>query len=91
MQTPADWENVPTSYSDVIKGCSAEVKGLWNVKLTTYFHHDHVRKIRDRKKRTDIGKYSSANRTIENWNQVPAEPLETFICKPKTFREVGKV
>jgi hypothetical protein len=27
---------------------------------------DHVRKIRDRKQRTDIGKYSFVNRTIKN-------------------------
>jgi len=27
---------------------------------------DHVRKIRDKKQRTDIGKYSFANRTIKN-------------------------
>jgi hypothetical protein len=33
---------------------------------------DHVRKIRDRKQRTDIGKYSFVNRTIKNWNQLPA-------------------
>jgi len=29
---------------------------------------DHVRKIRDRKQRTDIGKYSFVHRTIKNWN-----------------------
>jgi len=47
---------------------------------------DHVRKIRDRKQRTDIGKYSFVNRAIRNWNQLPAEALETFLCKPKIFR-----
>jgi hypothetical protein len=48
---------------------------------------DHVRKIRDRKQRTDIGKYSFVNRTIKNWNQLPAaEALGTFPCKPKIFR-----
>jgi len=47
---------------------------------------DHVRKIRDRKQRTDIGKYSFVNRTIKNWNQLPAEALGTFLCKPKIFR-----
>jgi len=30
---------------------------------------DHVWKVRDRKQRTDIGKYSFVNRTIKNWNQ----------------------
>ena len=46
---------------------------------------NHVRKIRVRKQRTDIGKYSFVNRTIKNWNQLPAEALGTFPCKPKIF------
>jgi hypothetical protein len=49
---------------------------------------DHVRKIRHRKQRTDIGKYSCVNRTIKNWNQLPAETLGTFPCKLKTFRKI---
>ena len=48
---------------------------------------DHVRKIRDRKQRTDIGKYSFVNRTIKNGNQLPVEALGTFPCKPKIFRK----
>ena len=40
---------------------------------------DHVRKIRDRRQRTDIGKYSFVNRTIKNRNQLPAEALWTFV------------
>jgi hypothetical protein len=47
---------------------------------------DHVRKIRDKKQRTDMGKYSFVNRTIKNWNQLPAEAFGTFPCKPKMFR-----
>ena len=47
---------------------------------------DYVRKIRDRKQRTDIGKYSFVNKTIKNWSQLPAEVLGTFPCKPKIFR-----
>jgi len=31
---------------------------------------DLVRKIRDRKQRTGIGKYSFVNRTIRNWKQL---------------------
>jgi len=34
----------------------------------------------------DIRKYSFVNRTIENENQLPAEALGTFPCKPKIFR-----
>ena len=30
----------------------------------------------------DIGKYSFLNRTIKNWNQLPAGALGTFHCKP---------
>jgi hypothetical protein len=52
---------------------------------------DHVRKIRDRKQRTDIEKYSFVNRTIKNWNQLLAEGLGTFPCKPEILgRELGK-
>jgi hypothetical protein len=32
---------------------------------------NHDRKIRSRKQRTDIGKYSFVNRTIQLWNQLP--------------------
>jgi hypothetical protein len=46
---------------------------------------DHVRKIRGWKQGTDIGKYSFANRTIKNWNQLPIAALGTFHYKPKIF------
>jgi len=49
---------------------------------------DHVYKIRDRKQRTDIGKYFFVNRTFKNWNQLPAEALGTLPCKPKIFRNI---
>ena len=39
---------------------------------------DHNRKIRTRKQRTDVGKYSFVNRTINSWNQLPAGLLESF-------------
>jgi hypothetical protein len=48
---------------------------------------DHDRKIRSRKQRTDIGKYSFVNRTIKLWNNLPAEALVTFPCKPHIFRK----
>jgi hypothetical protein len=48
---------------------------------------DHVRKIRNRRQRTDIGKYSFVNRTIRLWNRLPAEILGTLSCKPNTFRK----
>jgi hypothetical protein len=49
---------------------------------------DPDRKIRDRKQRTDIEKYSIVNRTIKNWNQLAAEKLWTFSCKFKIFRNI---
>jgi hypothetical protein len=51
---------------------------------------DHVRKIRDRKQKMDIGKYSFVNRSIKNWKQLPAEALGTFPRKPKIFRKRGR-
>jgi len=46
---------------------------------------DHIWKVRDRKQRTDIGKYSFVNRVIKNWNQLPAEGLGAFHSKPTIF------
>ena len=48
---------------------------------------DHERKIRGRRQRTDIGKYSFVNRTIQHWNQLPAEVIGTLPCKPITFKK----
>jgi hypothetical protein len=49
---------------------------------------DHVRKIRDKKHRRDSGENSFVNRTIKNWNKLPAEALGTFLCKHKIFYRV---
>jgi len=48
---------------------------------------DHERKIRSRRQRTDIRKYSFVNRTIQHWNQLPAEVLGILSCKPITFKK----
>jgi hypothetical protein len=45
----------------------------------------HVRKTRDRKQRTDIGKYSFVNRTTKSWNQLTAEALGCSPSEPKMF------
>jgi hypothetical protein len=61
------------------------------VKALLFGWGHHVQKIRNRKQRTDIGKYSFVNRSIKNWNQLPAKTLGTFPCKPEIFRNrVGK-
>ena len=52
---------------------------------------NHKWKIRNRRQRTDIRKYSFVNRTIWLWNRfwnwLPAEILGTLPCKPNTFRK----
>jgi len=48
---------------------------------------DHERKIRSRRQRTDIGKYSFVDRTIQHWNQLPADVLGILPCKTITFKK----
>jgi len=48
---------------------------------------DHERKFRSRRQRTDIGKYSFVNWTIQDWNQLPAEVLGTLPCKLNTLKK----
>jgi len=48
---------------------------------------DHERKIGSIRQRTDIGKYSFVNRTIQDLNQLPAETLRTLPCKPSTLKK----
>jgi hypothetical protein len=43
--------------------------------------------IRTRKQTTDVGKYSSVNRIIKSWNQLPAGLLASFPSKLNTFRK----
>jgi hypothetical protein len=45
----------------------------------------HNRKIRSRKQKPDIGKYSFVNRTIQLW-KLPADALGTP-CKPSNIRK----
>ena len=54
--------------------------------LTLLSRDDHFRKITEREQRNYIGKYSYINIIIKNWNQLPAEALETFLFKPNIFR-----
>ena len=64
-------------------------KAIWDRLLKPCYlgRGDNNRKIRTRKQRTDVGKYSFLNRTIRNWNQLPASLLASFPCKLKTFRK----
>jgi hypothetical protein len=46
---------------------------------------DHERKIRNRRGRMDIGKYSFVNKTIRLWNRLAGESLGPVLCKPNIF------
>jgi hypothetical protein len=48
---------------------------------------DHNRKITNRKRRTDIGKYPFINKTIVNWNKLPADLPASFPCNLNNFRK----
>ena len=47
---------------------------------------DHHWKIRARKQRTDIGKYSFVNRSITDWNQLPEWASGTSHGKTHIFK-----
>jgi hypothetical protein len=72
-----------------LKSCSVHWKPIGDrLKRPHYLSRvDHERKIRSRRQRTDIGKYSFVNRTIQHWNQLPAEVLGILPCKPITFKK----
>ena len=48
---------------------------------------DHKKKIRTRGQRTDIGKYSFVNRTIQDWNQLPGTVFEQLPCTQMAFKK----
>ena len=48
---------------------------------------DHDQKIRARKQRTGIEKYSFVNSPIKHWDQLPAEMLLTFLCRSHVSRK----
>jgi hypothetical protein len=47
---------------------------------------NHHQKIRARKQRTDITKYSFVNRSITDWNQLPEGVTGTFHGKTHIFK-----
>jgi hypothetical protein len=48
---------------------------------------DHCWKIRSRKIRTDVGKFSYVNRTIAEWNRLPEGVTGTSLVKTHVFRK----
>ena len=71
--------------------CQLDATEVFNADLIACSHYlsriDHEQKIRSRRQRTDIGKYSFVNRTIQDWNQLPAEVLGMLPCKLKTLKK----
>jgi hypothetical protein len=54
--------------------------------------NDHTFKVRSIKQKTDKRKYSFLNRTIEEWNGLPAEIFEPFPRNVKAFlKKVGEL
>ena len=51
---------------------------------------DYNQKIRTRKQRTIVAKYSFVSRTIKIWIKLPAGLLASFPCKLNTFRKMVK-
>jgi len=89
----SNWENLASRRKlshicALFKAYSGE--RAWKPRLE-WPHHlsrvDHERKIRIRRQRMDIGKYSFVNRTIQHWNQLPEEVLGILPCKPITFKK----
>jgi len=53
---------------------------------------NHYWKIRARKQRTDIGKYSFVNKSITDWNKLPEGAIGTYNGKTHIFKtRIGKV
>jgi len=48
---------------------------------------NHDSKIRNRRQRVDIRKYSFVNRTSQLWNKLPMNALGTSPSKPSTYRK----
>ena len=46
-----------------------------------------IGKSGSRKHRTDMVKHSFVNGTVKLWNQLPAEALQTFLCKSYIIRK----
>ena len=96
----SDWETLAqrrmiTRFCEFFKAYSGEraLKNIHDRLRKPYYlsRVDFVRKIRDRKQRRDIGKYSFVNKTIRNWNQLPVEVLGSFSCKLKILeKDLGK-
>jgi hypothetical protein len=61
--------------------------GHWNICHTDLSRVNHDGKTRNRKQKTDVRKCSFVNRTIQLWNELPADALGTLSCKPSNFGE----
>jgi len=77
-----NWETLSQSRKILMHMCSSKAysgERAWKAIVDRFQRPnylsrvDHERKIRNRRQRMDIGKYSFVNRTIRLWNRLPAE------------------
>jgi hypothetical protein len=73
------------------KACNSERawKDIENKLQASYYRSrvDHCWKIRSRKIRTDVGKFSFINRTIADWDRLPEGAIGTSLIKTHVFRK----
>ena len=88
-ETLAQWRKIAAWICYTYKAHSREPawKAIVDRMERSYYlsrvHHDW--KIRNRRQRTDIGKYSFVNRAIQLWNKLPVNTLGTLHSKLSTF------
>jgi hypothetical protein len=81
------------NFYEFSKNGSLNKKLIQNITTHNYYIQeaiswgDHHKKIRSRKQRTDIGKYSFVNRTIPLWNNLPVNAFGNPAVKPSNFRK----
>jgi hypothetical protein len=68
-------------------------KAIGDRLLKSYYlsRDDHNRKIRTKKQRTDVGKYSFVSTTIRSWNQLSAGLLASFPCEINKSRKKNAI
>jgi hypothetical protein len=67
-----------------LKLIKEQSEGSYDLHILDSLYHD--KKIKSRKRNTDVRKYSFVNWTIQLWNQLPADCLGALSCKSSNFR-----
>ena len=91
-----NWETL-ASRRKLSRICASLQSALWGARVEAYWWQitaatlsEHGRswkeKIRNRRQRTDIGKYSFINRSIQHWNRLQADMLGILHCITIIFK-----